>query len=282
MSTPIASPIQTGPGNPPDLGPPLFERLPFLLAAQDAELRHRGEDLIEVRRAVEVLARFHRTEPHDVRYEALEVSSGVAGIVRRYRVVAQSARFSCLVAMPAAFRDAIGLDTLGEIHDAAASRGVVVRQLHDEHDEHAVPFRRFAASAASGTGSLRLRAHVRTFAAIVDRSRILLPADPLDPSAGIVESSHSGLLGSVESLLEEQWSAARAWGEPAGEQAEPLTRQEREVLALLAAGRTDEQVGNRLKVSLRTVRRIYADMARRWAVRSRFEAGVVAARNGWV
>lgn len=118
---------------------------------------------------------------------------------------------------------------------------------------------------------------------IVDRARIVMAADRFDPAKGMVESSQGGLIELVECLLEEQWSSARGWaGEPLVEPVEVLTRQEREVLALLASGRTDEQVGKRLKISLRTVRRIYSGMARRWAIRSRFEAGVVAARNGWV
>ncbi|MBO0610490.1 helix-turn-helix transcriptional regulator [Myceligenerans salitolerans] len=283
MSTSIARPHTAEPGaGAPRFDERLFRELPFLLAAQDADLRLREEELTEARRAVEVLSKVHRPDPRRPQYEVLEVSAGIAAVGRRFRAIAESAERTCLVALPAAFRSAIGLDVIAEVQGELARRGVVTRQLHEEDAEHDAGFRQFVASAGPCTGAFRLRPHVRAFAVIADRSRFVLSTDPLDPEAGVVEAGHSGLLGSIAHLLEEQWSTARDWDEPSNREASPLTRQERDLLGLLAAGRTDEQVGHRLKVSLRTVRRTYSHLARRMAIRSRFEAGVVAARNGWV
>ncbi len=57
---------------------------------------------------------------------------------------------------------------------------------------------------------------------------------------------------------------------------------ERELLRLLAQGLTDATVAKRLNVSLRTERRMVADLMRRLGASGRFEAGVKAARRRWI
>lgn len=258
-----------------------LRQLSFLLAAQDADLRLRGEELTEARRALETLARVHSAESLSTRYDVLEATTGATAVVRRFRAVVELAQNTCLIAVPAVFARAVGFDVLAEAHEVFAAKGVVLRQLLPTDLQHDTDLRQFVATSPLA-GQIRLRAQVPVFTMIVDRSRLILSTDPLDPDAGVIESGQPGLLESLTSLLEEQWSSARRWDEgPMGDSL-PLSEQERELLTLLASGRTDEQAGRRLRVSIRTVRRIYSDVARRMAIRSRFEAGVVAARNGWV
>ncbi|MCM4081122.1 helix-turn-helix domain-containing protein [Paractinoplanes hotanensis] len=52
------------------------------------------------------------------------------------------------------------------------------------------------------------------------------------------------------------------------------------MLGLLATGLTDESVAARLGVSERTVRRTMAAVMARLGARSRFQAGLIAARQG--
>ncbi|WP_439654225.1 LuxR C-terminal-related transcriptional regulator [Streptacidiphilus anmyonensis] len=54
------------------------------------------------------------------------------------------------------------------------------------------------------------------------------------------------------------------------------------MLRLLAQGLTDATVAKRLNVSLRTERRMVADLMRRLGASGRFEAGVKAARRRWI
>ncbi|MFJ3881433.1 LuxR C-terminal-related transcriptional regulator [Streptomyces sp. NPDC090077] len=61
-----------------------------------------------------------------------------------------------------------------------------------------------------------------------------------------------------------------------------LTRQERELLKLLGSGLTDEAAGRQLGLSLRTVRRMMAELMKRLGAGSRFEAGLRAAQRGWI
>jgi DNA-binding NarL/FixJ family response regulator len=61
-----------------------------------------------------------------------------------------------------------------------------------------------------------------------------------------------------------------------------LSPTDRHLLRLLADGLTDEAAAKRLGISARTVRRIMADLMDRLGAESRFEAGVEAARRGWL
>ncbi|MEV4454832.1 LuxR C-terminal-related transcriptional regulator [Microbispora sp. NPDC049633] len=58
--------------------------------------------------------------------------------------------------------------------------------------------------------------------------------------------------------------------------------QERQLLKLLAEGLTDEGAARQLGLSQRTVRRMMAGIMERLGARSRFEAGLQAAKRGWL
>ncbi len=57
---------------------------------------------------------------------------------------------------------------------------------------------------------------------------------------------------------------------------------ERLLLRLLSLGAKDEAAARHLGVSVRTVRRMIADLMRRMDARSRFQAGILAAERGWL
>lgn len=68
----------------------------------------------------------------------------------------------------------------------------------------------------------------------------------------------------------------RADGQPSA--GSPISPREWQVLQLLAQGCTDEAVARSLGVSLRTVRRVTAELMDRLGARSRFQAGLKSAR----
>jgi DNA-binding CsgD family transcriptional regulator len=61
-----------------------------------------------------------------------------------------------------------------------------------------------------------------------------------------------------------------------------LTEQQTAVLRLLASGSKDEAIARSLGVSVRTVTRIVAELMGELGATSRFQAGVLAARLGWL
>jgi DNA-binding NarL/FixJ family response regulator len=54
------------------------------------------------------------------------------------------------------------------------------------------------------------------------------------------------------------------------------------LLEALGSGAQDEQIARRLGLSLRTVRRRVAELMEELGAQSRFQAGVEAARRGWL
>src|SRR4051794_24486045 len=88
--------------------------------------------------------------------------------------------------------------------------------------------------------------------------------------------------GVVEALgcwFEELWGRAAA---PGLDPAEPPVDLRRFLLEQLAAGAHDEQIARKLGISLRTVRRRVAGLMTELGADSRFQAGVEAARRGWI
>lgn len=89
-----------------------------------------------------------------------------------------------------------------------------------------------------------------------------------------------GLVEALTLWFEAMWDRAAPVSGLAGPDARSDMR--RFLLQQLATGAQDEQIARRLGVSLRTVRRRVADILTELGADSRFQAGVEAARRGWL
>ncbi|WP_244930310.1 LuxR C-terminal-related transcriptional regulator [Nocardioides sp. W7] len=89
-----------------------------------------------------------------------------------------------------------------------------------------------------------------------------------------------GLVDALTLWFESMWDRAT----PVVGLDHPVARPDlrRFLLQQLASGAQDEQIARRLGVSLRTVRRRVADILTELGADSRFQAGVEAARRGWI
>lgn len=90
-----------------------------------------------------------------------------------------------------------------------------------------------------------------------------------------------GLVKALTYWFEALWDRAAPVSALTGE-AEPRSDMQRFLVQQLASGSQDEQIARRLGVSLRTVRRRVADLMIELGAESRFQAGVEAARRGWL
>jgi DNA-binding CsgD family transcriptional regulator len=143
-------------------------------------------------------------------------------------------------------------------------------------------------------GSLsRAGAEVRTDtevpmeALVIDRKSVVLPADRSGTGhqTGVAVFQLPGVIAATVGLFERIWQAAVPLTPSdltAHEDPSVLTGRERELLALLCAGSTDESAAVRLGISVRTVGRMVADIMNRLGARSRFEAGAKAVDRGWL
>ncbi len=88
------------------------------------------------------------------------------------------------------------------------------------------------------------------------------------------------IVGALTLLFERYWEQATAL--PALDALLPRVDVRGSVLRQLAAGAKDEQIARTLGLSLRTVRRRVADVMIELGADTRFQAGVEAARRGWL
>jgi DNA-binding CsgD family transcriptional regulator len=114
---------------------------------------------------------------------------------------------------------------------------------------------------------------------VVDGSAAILTAGT--PSGRVLAMRLPGVVTTTTQVFERVWrDAVPLTGVRPVRTA--LTRREREILRLLSVGATDEVTAAQLGCSVRTVRRLVAQLMDRLGARSRFQAGVKAAASGWL
>ncbi|MGF1432192.1 LuxR C-terminal-related transcriptional regulator [Kitasatospora sp. LaBMicrA B282] len=251
-------------------------------------LRRQEEQLAEQRRQVEakrdlVTAMITAGMATGGRTPELEHLVGLDVIQARFEQLAYSIRETADSMFPGTAFPAEMLEAARPLDEEVLDRGVRMRSLYQtaiHNDPTTLGYTR--AMAARG-------AEVRTAPVLGQRlwlgdGRIaIVPLEPGNPRGGAVVVTAPGVIASLSQLFEHTWSSAAPLvvGNPV-EPATGLTDTERELLTMLAGGLTDEAAGKRLGVSLRTVRRMMADLMARLDAGSRFEAGIKAAKRGWL
>jgi DNA-binding CsgD family transcriptional regulator len=165
-----------------------------------------------------------------------------------------------------------------------SQRGVPARSLYQNSvlsDRRNLDYARWL----SGLGvEIRSTPVIPSRMIIVDHSvAAILYRQPQLPVEMFIVREPSLVIPLIE-FYEMSWAAAKPIDgpEPKVEDEKEPTQQEVALLRLLAAGSTDEAAAKKLGVSVRTVRRIMADLMDQLAASSRFEAGHKATQRGWL
>jgi DNA-binding CsgD family transcriptional regulator len=90
----------------------------------------------------------------------------------------------------------------------------------------------------------------------------------------------STLLQALSIVFETCWQRATPLAAAAGEP--DVSDQDRQLLVLLAAGVKDDAIGRQLGLSVRTMRRRVRRLHDLLGAQTRFQAGMQAARRGWI
>jgi DNA-binding NarL/FixJ family response regulator len=117
---------------------------------------------------------------------------------------------------------------------------------------------------------------------IVDRAVALVPLEPGDPREGALQVRSPGIVTALVALFELLWESGTPFGTAPSHDRHGLSPQERALLQILGDGSTDQGAARQLGLSLRTVRRRMSELQERLDARSRFQAGVHAAKQGWL
>jgi DNA-binding CsgD family transcriptional regulator len=207
---------------------------------------------------------------------------GLDAVRRRLAELAESARTECLSFFPGGSQLPDAMESSKPLDQLALERGVVLRTLYQDsfrNDPATLEYVRWLAKLGGQTRTVPV---LPMLMVIVDCEVALVPIDPEDGRRGALELRSRGVVAALHVLFERFWSTALPWHEQDQPDSQGLTRRDRELLALLANGYTDDHISRKLGLSLRTVRRATSDLMARLDARSRFEAGVLAARAGWL
>lgn len=259
----------------PDVG------LAALLARSEAELSARQRQIEATRSAVNTIAAQYNGRQERA-LDGVRPIVGIEAVRVRLEEFSRMLTVECLTFATGGAQMPDVLEYAKPLDELALERGVQYRNIYQESFRNDPGTLQYVSWMASLGGQTRTVPSLPMRLIIVDRKIALMPLDPLDSSKGAMELTSPGPVATMVVLFEQFWEAATPWTEPPPQDKFGLTRREREILTMLAIGHTDDWIARRLGLSLRTVRRVIADLMGRLDARSRFEAGVLAVRSGWL
>ncbi|WP_327131413.1 LuxR C-terminal-related transcriptional regulator [Streptomyces sp. NBC_01343] len=170
----------------------------------------------------------------------------------------------------AALREALPRDL------ALLERGIRMRSLYQHATRFDQPTRTHAEQLVAAGAEIRTLPEVLPQMIIVDQTLALLPAR----SGGALLIREPDFLDYLLNVFERDWAHATPYA--TGPQAAHGVSQtmKQYILVLLAKGLKDDAIARRLGISLRTCRRHVSELLETLGAHSRFEAGVIAERQG--
>ncbi|MFC4048301.1 LuxR C-terminal-related transcriptional regulator [Actinomadura syzygii] len=254
-----------------------------LVHQQQADLLRRQQEVAVAQAAIARMVADNRDTDVGTSHPGVERLIGLDAIQTRLEGLARVSSTECLSVMPGGGQKAETLEASRTLDEEALDRGVAIRTLYQDsvrNDSNTVAY---AQRLAELGGEVRTAPVLPARMLIIDRRLALLPLDPKDSSKGAMQVDSPGIVSALITLFEHIWEVAT----PIGEATRPdgvtgLTPLESELIRLLAQGLTDEAAAKHLGVSSRTVARMMADLMKRLAATSRFQAGAKAAQQRWI
>jgi DNA-binding CsgD family transcriptional regulator/sugar-specific transcriptional regulator TrmB len=253
-----------------------------LVERRRTELNHKLAELAAAQAAAETMAEQYNELLTSRTSGDVEVLKGRANASRRIEELGAKARESFWGLIPAHVDDIVA--PAEESPDLPLlERGIKMRTVYLQSMTVSKQGLEFAAFMHKHGNEVRATPTLPMRLLLIDHEIAIMPLDPAVESAGAVIHRSPAVVALALALFDAYWSRATELFAPEDRDNDsPLTPHEAEVLRLLAGGAKDEQVARLLGISLRTARRITANLSDRLDATSRFELGVAAAKRGWV
>jgi DNA-binding CsgD family transcriptional regulator len=164
-------------------------------------------------------------------------------------------------------------------------RGIDMRVIYHESVLDNDGNREYIQGLAANGARIRTTGESLERLIVMDASVAVLPIDPYSSARGAVIVREAGLVHGFVRVFLAAWDNADEVPLELRPVAGPdalISDEERQLLELLAQGRTDEAAARQLGVSVRHLRRRVARLMDLLDAGSRFEAGAEAARRGWI
>lgn len=254
--------------------------LQSLLARQQADIDQRMQRIAAGQAAMAVMVAEYAERPAQSTSESEQVL-GYDAIQQRLEELCGSARVELLSIMPGTQSDA-AIEAAKQNNAEMLARNVTIRTTMQNAARNHPGTAAYAQTLTDAGAEVRTAPLLPPRMLIFDRALAVVPIDPADTRAGVLQLTGRGVVASLVTLYDQVWETAVPLGASVIQGRQGLNPQERELLKLLGQGHTDSSAASRLGVSERTCRRVMADLMERLGARSRFEAGLLAAREGWL
>jgi DNA-binding CsgD family transcriptional regulator/sugar-specific transcriptional regulator TrmB len=253
-----------------------------LVERRKTELTHKLSELASAQAAAETMAEQYNELLTSRTSGDVEVLKGRANASRRIEELGAKTRETFWGLIPAHVDDIVA--PAEESPDIPLlERGIKMRTVYLQSMTVSKQGLEFAAFMHRHGNEVRATPTLPMRLLLIDHEIAIMPLDPAVESAGAVIHRSPAVVAMALALFDSYWSRATDLFAPEDRDNDsPLTPHEAEVLRLLAGGAKDEQVARLLGISLRTARRITANLSDRLDATSRFELGVAAAKRGWV
>ncbi|MGW3039859.1 LuxR C-terminal-related transcriptional regulator [Kitasatospora sp. NPDC001159] len=254
----------------------------LLMARQQAELAAQ-QMRVEASRAAaaQLIADYADLRPA-VHHPGVEQLVGLDQIRDRLATLTREVRDEVMTFAPDGAQKPENIEAAKPLDLDLLERGIRMRTVYLDSVRNSPHTVEYVNWLASHGGRVRTVPALPTRMIVVDRTTAVIPTRSDDSAAGAVVLTGHGTLTALCALFETVWAGAQPLGTAAQLDEHGLTAQEQTTLNLLADGHTDDAIAKRLGVSPRTARRIATDLMERLNARSRFQAGALAAKAGWL
>ncbi|MFE3143993.1 helix-turn-helix transcriptional regulator [Streptomyces scopuliridis] len=253
--------------------------LATLLASAEATLAERQAQLQKTRAEIAAMAANHRDTRSS---ESVVRLPGLDAVRARLEELQQTTEFECLSLNPGGAHKPDARNAATPLNEEALRRGVTIRAVCRESFRNDAATLLYARWLTEHGGHMRTLPTVPIQMIVIDRRTAILPLTPTEPRSGALEINSPGVVAALCAFFELCWSKATLFGEQPPSDKAGCTPMERALLEFVANGDTDEAAGRKLGISLRTARRMMATLMERLDASSRFQAGVHAAKRGWL
>ncbi len=247
--------------------------------AVEALIRSRTADLERVRSvALELTAAFRAAQRASGQGDVVEILHGPDELGRWFVRLQQEVREEMLVLD----RPPYALAASNPVEPVSLAQGVRWRAVYAP-EALELPGALAEVSELAQRGERgRVLPGLRMKLAVADARVALLPLS-LDLRAAQSALVHeSPLLDALIDLFESYWASAVPIGGTAPMDDDAVADEDRALLVLLVSGLKDDAIARQLGLSTRTMRRRMRMLLERLSAANRFQAGVQAARRGWL
>ncbi|MFJ8545840.1 helix-turn-helix domain-containing protein [Streptomyces sp. NPDC093586] len=252
-----------------------------LLHRQEQELALRQQAVAATRLAItQMLTEYD--EGQAAQADEVRRYAGLDAITSQIERLAHGAESTIEVFAPRGGQTAAALKAARPLDQSAVERGVQVRYIYLDSVRNDPATLTYARWLQDIGGEVRVLPQLPLRMIIYDRRAAIVPTDPEAAARGVLVLQGAGVVTALVSLFQQTWEQAQPLGRSRRVTPDGLAPQEQAVLDLLFEGHTDDVVARKLGVSVRTGRRITADLMARLGARSRFQAGALAMERGWL